>query len=475
MSRRSNVIFLFSDQHRRDAAGCYGHASVKTPNIDRLAREGTRFTRAYAASPICHPCRSAVMTGRHVHRCCAVRDGKLRLDMNLPVLGELFRRSGYVTGAFGKVHVPGEDAEHDLGFDERALRIYTPMDNDYQHAIGPDNFWKYCSYLPQYRPAGNPPQRNGLNPTNEPIDLAEEMIFDRMVAERSVEFLERHRGGPFFLWVGLEKPHNEMYAPRRFHDLYDPDRMVLPGNIWQGRDGLPDSIYDNPTFPILTREAYTDHELRCCMAAYYASVSYMDEQLGRVLDAVDRLGLGDDTLVVYSSDHGENLFNHQMVQKHCFFETAVGVPLIVRKPGLAAPGSVRGQLTNLLDLLPTFCEACDIPIPAGVDGQSLIPAIAHDRPVREAVFSEYYSAGIPERMIRTPRWKYVHSDGDRHQLYDLEADPDENHNRIDDPALATTAVELDERVRRDWAMPDTYIMRRPRGDARPGQRGAKRN
>ncbi len=229
---RPNILFLFSDQHRRDALGCAGHPHAQTPNLDRLAAGGARFTQSYAAAPICHPCRSALMTGRQVHRCRDLTTSKRLLDLTLPNLGTIFRLAGYATAAFGKVHVPGEDEEHNLGFDERALRSYTPKANDYQHTIGLENFWKYASYLPQYHPPSNPTTRNGINPANAPIELAEELIFDHMVTNRAIGFLQRHSGHrpsttddcPFFLWVGLEKPHNEMYAPKRFHDLYDPDR-----------------------------------------------------------------------------------------------------------------------------------------------------------------------------------------------------------------------------------------------------------
>ncbi len=450
-----NVLFLISDQHRFDALGCAGHPVVRTPNLDRLAASSVRFERAYAASPLCGPCRSALVTGRHVHRCGTLTHGHMRRDMGLPLLGELFRGAGYATAAFGKVHVAGETDGNDLGFDERALRIYTPMANDYQHTIGLENFYKYASYLPKYRPPDAPPPRNGINPANAPIELEEELILDRMVADRSIDFLERRGDAPFFLWVGLEKPHNEMYAPKRFHDLYDPDTIELPPDLAQPRDGFPDTIADNPEFPVLTPGAYTDRELRCAMAAYYANVSYMDEQAGRVLDALDRLGLAGRTLVVYTSDHGENLFNHGMVQKHCFFDTAVRVPLMVRRPAEPAAGAVRPQLAGLVDLFPTFADACGLAAPDGLDGRSLRPFLDDPAaPGPDAVFSEYYSAGTAERMIRTGRWKYVHSEGDRHQLYDLENDPGELTNLAADPAFAATARELDARVCGGWAMPD---------------------
>jgi len=475
MKNKPNVVFIFSDQHRRDAAGCYGHPQVLTPNLDRLAADGVRFTQAYAAAPICHPCRSALMTGRQVHRCCDLTTPKQLVDLSLPTMGSLFRDAGYVTAAFGKMHVEVEDEEHDLGFDERALRIYTPMHNDYQHTIGLEKFWQYCSYLPQYKPHPDAQPRHSYNLTNEPIQLEEELILDHMIVDRSLEFMKKVAGAgssgdtPFFLYAGLEKPHNEMYAPKRFHDLYDPAAMRLPENRHFDRSRLPDTISDNPSFPIA--DGLTDDQMRHAMAAYFANISYLDEQAGRILDALDELGLSDNTLVVYSTDHGEHLFNHQMVHKMCFFEEAVRVPLILRIPGVTEPGTTRDQFASLLDLLPTFCDACGIAPPDGLDGKSLLPAIRDNAPTRDAVFSEYYSAGIPERMVRTGRWKYVHSHGDLHQLYDLENDPHENVNLIGDPAHAAMAAELDALVCRDWVLPDMSRVPRKRGDNRQGQRG----
>ncbi len=475
-STRPNILFICSDQHRADAMGCAGHPQVETPNLNRLAATATQFIRAYAAAPICGPCRSAMLTGRTVAHCGVLTHGHMHRQMGLPTMGTVFRSAGYATAAFGKLHVAGEDDEHDLGFDERALRVYTPMKNDYQHTIGLEKFWQYCSYLPQYKPHPDARERHGYNLENKPIQLEDELILDHMVADQAIEFLQRHSDHrspitddhPFFLYVGLEKPHNEMYAPKRFHDLYDPARMTLPKNRRFDRSRLPDTICDNPDFPIA--DGLADDQMRQATAAYYANVSYMDEQAGRVLDALDDLGLRDNTIVIYSSDHGENLFNHQIVQKHCFFEESVRVPLIVRIPGVTEAGMTRTQFASLLDLLPTFCNACNIEPPQELDGQSLLPAITDNVPLHDAVFSEYYSAGIPERMIRTERWKYVHSHGDLHQLYDLENDPHENMNLIDDPAHADICKQLDTRLCRDWKIPETSTIPKRRGDSRPGQR-----
>jgi arylsulfatase A-like enzyme len=308
------------------------------------------------------------------------------------------------------------------------------------------------------------------------VDLVRDKVRDKVPASRGGTPEPRTLNTdtsvrPFFLWVGLEKPHNEMYAPKRFHDLYDPGKMQLPENRKFDRSRLPATIYDNPSFPIA--DGLTDDQMRHATAAYFANVSYMDEQAGRVLDALEDLGLSENTIVVYSTDHGEHLFNHQMVHKMCFFEEAARVPLILRIPGVTKAGTTRNQFASLLDLLPTFCDACGIVPPTGIDGKSLLPVIRDNAPLREAVFSEYYDSGVAERMIRTERWKYVHSHGDLHQLYDLENDPHENINLIDDPRHADICRELDERLCRDWVMPDMQGIPKLRGDTRPGQRCCK--
>lgn len=446
---RPNVLVVFSDQHRRDAAGCRGHPLVRTPAIDRLAGDGVCFDNAYCASPICGPCRSAVLTGRHVHRTGAYRHCHMHSPMGLPTMGTVFREAGYATAAFGKLHVKGETDENDLGFDERALRIYTPTSTDYQHAVSAEEYAEY-----------DPGGREQYNPANRAVGIREDRMLDTMATERSLDFLRRRRGEPFFLWMGLDRPHPSWRNPERFHAMYDPADMELPDDIWEERPDLPATIIENAQFPVVTREAYTDDQLRACTAAYYASVSYADDLVGRALDELDRLGLADDTVVVYASDHGENLFSHGLVHKHCFFEQAAGVPLVLRGPGVPS-GETRAAPVSLVDLLPTLTDLCGLDAPPDVDGRSLGDLLDDADATRDAAFSEFYEWGTPERMVRTGRWKYVHSHDDRCQLYDLETDPGEHVNRVDDPAYAETVARLDALVLDGWEIPDAETLAPP--------------
>jgi len=451
-----NVLFIISDQHTRAITGCYGHPMARTPNMDRLARQGVRFGHAYCPSPLCGPSRSAIMTGTHCHTCRGLTHTQPVPLADLPTLGSAFRDAGYATASIGKVHIRGEDATRDLGFDERALRYYTYQYKDYVDAVGAENVDRYNSY----RIGSGVPRRAVYNPANSGIEMDEALMYDALVVDRSIEFMRRHRGERFFLWCGREKPHPEWFAPEAYHRLYDPARVALPQTL---REGPPD-------IPAVTREKlriadrYTDEQVRGCIAAYYANVSYLDAKIGQILAALEQLGLADRTLVVYTSDHGEMLFEHGMCQKHCFYEPAVAVPLILAGAGVGPSGEVREHAVSLLDLFPTLCDLTGVEPPGGLEGTSMVDAIAaRADPDATEVFSEFYSWGAAERMVRTPRYKYVYTDGDIPQLYDVAGDPLEQTNLAADPAYNDVCERLRARVLDGWEIPDADLIRpRPR-------------
>jgi choline-sulfatase len=451
---RLNVVFIISDQHQQAATGCYGYPLVQTPNIDRLAEEGVRFTHAYCQSPLCAPSRASLLTGTHCHTCGAY-SGRVKVPIrDLPTMGTLFRDAGYVTASFGKVHVMGETRdERDLGFSERALRYYTYGGQDYVDAVGKENALKY--HPTKLGP--DQPRADWYNHKNLPVDLDEELMFDALVARRSVEFLERHRRAPFFLWAGFEKPHPDWYAPKPFHDLYDPAEIELPATLREERPALPEVSWKK----LRQAHEYSDDDARACMAAYFANVSYLDHNVGRVLDALDRLDLRRNTLVVYASDHGELLLQHGLTQKHCFYEPAVAVPLILAGPGLPA-GVARDHIVSLIDLLPTMLDLNGLDAPGSLEGESLCGVIDGSATTDgRRAFSEFYGFGTAERMIRTPRWKFALSMRRGRQLYDEHADPLETANLADDPAHRAVRDDLEARLLDGWEPPDPALIARP--------------
>jgi choline-sulfatase len=443
-----NVLFVISDQHRRDITGCYGNGIIATPAIDSLATRGVLFDDAFCPSPLCLPSRSALITGQWPHTCGGVRHGQEAGIHDVPTMGSVFRDAGYAPAAFGKMHVPGESPERDFGFDDRALRIYTYDWQDYIDAIGADNVDRYATY----RTGATCEQRNHYNPENVPVDLADDLMYDAMVVDLTEAFLREHRNDRFFAWVGLEKPHPQWYAPARFHALYDPADMPLPETLYDTLTDVPDTV--NLLRSWVPPDTIGEAGVRGAIAAYYANVAYLDSQIARLLRNLDDLGLTENTIVVYTSDHGDNLFEHGLLQKHCFYEGSVRVPLIVAGPGLPQQQR-RSQLASLIDLFPTLLDLNGLEQPAGLEGVSLGPAITRDAVVdRDAVFSEFYDGGPAERMIRTERWKYIHTEGDICQLYDLQSDPLERTNLIGDPQYAAVCRDLEARVLADWQIPD---------------------
>ncbi len=440
-----NLIFILSDQHKRDVAGCYGHPVVRTPNFDRFAERGTTFTQAYCQSPLCGPSRGSLITGMHCHTAGAFTQyTPIRTDA--ATLGSVFRDAGYETAAFGKMHVIGETDDRDLGFTHRGLRYYTYDLRDYIQAVGEEKANRYRSPYQEFR-------RESYNPTNRPLDLEDADVFDKLVVDRAIEFLQGAGPDRFFLFVGLEKPHPSWYAPKEYHDLYSPADAVVPEDYNQPLENVPDSMIKRQKY--LESHTYSEEEVRNCIAAYYANVSYLDSEFGRLLSAIERLKLNENTLIVYTTDHGEILFEHGWVQKHCFFESAVTVPLILANSSILAAGKNQDGIVSLLDLFPTLMDLFGLDRPSGLEGESLIPLIQGASDISErAAYSEYYWTCDPSRMIRTPGWKYIYTQGELPQLYDMKNDPGERQNLATVIGYEDKCKELEQRVMAGWEIPD---------------------
>ncbi len=460
--RPMNVLLIISDQHRQDASGCYGNSLVKTPNIDALARSGIRFENAYCPQPLCGPSRGCMLTGTYSHTCNMYTHGPESVLPRMPTMGTLFREAGYRTAAFGKVHVKGEQrGGRDLGFDLRALRYYTYKYQDYIDSVGVDSVDKYAPHRPG-SPYNSPGYAGRYNPHGRPCMLDEDLMYDNLATDRVIGFLHQKRDKPFMLWCGLEKPHPEWSAPARFHRMYHPDDMEVPSTYWEERHDLPpimnrrfrpSSCEPFGAFVSEKRLSQTAQEslVRGAIASYYATISYLDWNIGRILDCLEQQGLRENTLVIYTTDHGENLFEHGLVQKHGFYEGAVRVPLIFSHPSLDQ-GASRLKITNLTDILPTMLALCDLQCPESIEGESRVAELHGTSDAFEGMaISDFYSFGIPERMIRTPEWKYIYSHGDGDQLYDMRNDPGETVNRVAASEYAATRNELRQRLLASWS------------------------
>ena len=463
-AERPNILVICTDQQRYDAAGCYGNPHIQTPTIDALAGEGVLFERCYVQSPVCAPSRASYLTGQYVRT-----HGLWGNGVSLPTYQPLFTRAladgGYDCGLIGKMHLAAAfggrtEPRYDDGF-----RVYQ-WSHDPSHRA-PDN--QYHRWLEQRFPALYG-RAMAAAASGEPgpvtfDDMPTEAHSSRWTGEQAIAFLESARdpAKPFFLQVNFYDPHHPFVAPKEYLDRYDPES--IPGPI-----GAPGELDGKPP---IQREAsaesyagyargyatYSLDEIRRIRRAYYAMVTLIDDETRRILDRLDGLGLADDTVVVFTSDHGEMLGDHELLLKGpLMYEGAVRVPLILRWPGRLPAGERRSELVEWIDLGATFLGLAGLPPLPANQGRDLLPLARGDAGAEPQGWAlcEYLNSGHPYdppvllTMLRRGPYKLVVQHGppatDRPrtgELYDLDADPDELRNRWDDPELATTRIELE--------------------------------
>jgi choline-sulfatase len=431
MLDEKNVLLIMSDEHRPDALSVAGHDVVETPVLDELARSGTRFTDAYCPSPLCAPCRASFATGRYVHEVSAW-DNAASYDGSTPSWPEHFSDDGVSTASVGKTDFrPGVRV-----FDEQI---------EPGHREDPDLNGLYRD-PPNVRESGRD-RITKAGPTEEP-DWHEQD--DEQYTEAAIEWLSARADedgvDPWVLSLNYILPHFPLTAEREYYEQYPESSVDLP--------------YDNPAaddHPIV--EELRDHfdgreideeTLRRARSAYYALCTRLDENVGRVLDALDRFGLAEDTLVVYTSDHGEMLGDHECWWKCTMYEQSVGVPLIARGPNVAE-NEVVERPVSILDLIPTMADATGVAYDSTWRGESLTPILrGEDDPNPDrTVFSEYHSHGTSYGafMIRQNEYKYVYYPENPDQLFDLEADPREMTNLADDPEFRNVRKRLENELR----------------------------
>jgi len=422
-----NIVLLIGDDHPYYVTGCYGNPLARTPNIDRLAAAGMRFDAAYCNSPMCTSSRQSMLCGRYP-RATGVMCLTDRLEEREVTLAEHLRAFGYRTGAFGKMHF-NSDLTH--GFEAALTERGSWKSREQRHppAPLPDGL----AVLPAWRPFKDP-ARVWLNAMYLPYPRREADMESRFYADRAIEFIEAHRNEPFFVEVGFREPHSPFWFPIEYRGLFDPSKMPVP-------EPGPE---DAPQIPLIFRDL-SRADKQGIIASAYTSAAFLDANVGRVADAVRRLGLADRTLIVYLSDNGYHLGHHGRFEKHSFFERAVRCPLIMVLPGRIRPGSSSASLVEFVDLFPTILDLAGLPPPAGVrlHGRSLV-ALLHDpgAELRDAAFSEY--AHSEEAMVRTREFKLIYHAGKRERddgyadgrppggrnvrLYDLRTDPEEFEN-----------------------------------------------
>lgn len=444
-SDKLNVLFIASDDLNCDL-GSYGHELVQSPNIDRLAKRGVRFERAYCQYPVCNPSRSSFMTGCYPDQTGVLSNGgNFRLKIpDVVTMPQMFQQNGYFVARIGKIFHYGvpiqigtngedDDASWQLVVNPRGIDREV---HDRIHTLEPGRFGGTLSWLK--------------------IDSRDDQHTDGIGATEAIRLLDEHHpkktGRPFFLAVGFFRPHTPYVAPTHWFDRYPLDRIhpviEKPGD----RDDIPvAALADRPKQRELTMPQRKE-----IVQAYYASISLMDAQVGRLLDALDRLDLSKNTIVVFVSDHGYHLGHHGLWQKGDLFEGSCRVPMIVSTPGMETAGKSTGAVAELVDLYPTLAELCELEVPKHVKGASLVPALQNVLHTgKESALSEAWSRAprmhaslrgkkILGYSIRTARFRYTEwGDGEfGAELYDYNVDPKEFTNLIDDPAHTQTVSRM---------------------------------
>lgn len=462
LKRRPNILWICTDQQRYDTIGALGNDDVSTPNLDRLTREGLAFERAYCQSPICTPSRASFLTGMYPSSIRVNRNGNPDFPDFPPLISKTLADAGYTCGLIGKLHLSSAygrmEARADDGY------------STWQYSHAPRDDWEQGhDYADWVRSKGADLGLLNQDPAGVPAELRQ----TTWCAEKTIEFIEANRSRPWFASVNIYDPHPPFNPPAAYRDLFDPKDVKPPifrtSDLAQQRklatvDFQSDArdpaeldikspiLPQSPTRFLVEADTDGERDALTLIAAYYAMIKLIDDQAGRILAALDASGQREDTIVIFTSDHGEALGDHGLILKGCrFYEGLVRVPLIWSWPGAFEADKRSPALVELTDIAPTLLEVCGLPAPDYLTGRSLLPLLTGQQPPemhRDFVRSEYIDAlDLPDGTVATMyfdgRYKLVcYHNNALGELYDLEADPQEFVDLWDDAAYQALKGEL---------------------------------
>ena len=439
-SKGPNVLVIMADD-LNDDMGTFGDPIVKTPNIDRLASRGVRFDRAYTQFPLCSPSRVSLLTGLRPDT-TGVHDLVTDFRTVLPdvlTLPQLFKRNGYLTARVGKIYHYGNPGQIGTsGLDDPASwdQFVNPRGIDKDEETVLTNL--------------TPGRQLGSALAYYASPAPDEAHTDGKVASEVIALLEKNKDRPFFIGAGFYRPHCPFIAPKKYFDLYPIQKIRLPATAG---DPLTDPLARWFTSP--AHWGVDPEGQREAIRAYYASITFLDANVGRVLDALDRLKLTDNTIIVFMSDHGYFLGERGQWMKQSLFDRSARTPLIMAGPGVTARNRSTSRIVEFLDIYPTVADLARLPAPAGLHGRSLTPLLRNPNTEWPHAALTQVRRGAPPSTfmgysVRTEKWRYTEwDDGERGvELYDEASDPDEMRNLAADPKHSKTVAEMRELLRR---------------------------
>ena len=470
-----NVLFIIVDDLRPEL-GCYGVRHMHSPNIDRLAARGLLFERAYCQVALCNPSRSSLLTGRRPDA-TQVLDNGAHFRAALPdalTLPQFFKDHGWHAQGFGKFFHPGcedppswsaphWDAQHG-DEDATGAALVEVMKSYY----GPSGREQVEAVAKRAIDSGKKlealKRRDLLGPATEAPDVPDDELVDGQTAAHAIETMRTLRDRPFFLAVGFLKPHLPFVAPKKYWELYPPEQIQFTAST-APKDAPACALHDwselRANLDIPKTGPLSDAQARHLVRGYAAATSYTDAQVGRVLDELDRLGLRENTIVVFLGDHGWHLGEHGMWCKHSNFEVATRAPLIIAAPGMPSAGQHTRALVEFVDIYPTLAHLCGLPVPAHAEGASFAPLLSNpELPWKQAAFSQYRRPAPGKnafvgRSIRTDRWRYTEWTDAKGEpagleLYDEKNDPAEDTNLATQPAGQAAIKDLAKQLHDGW-------------------------
>lgn len=441
--KKYNVLFIIADDLTATALSSYENQAGFSPNIDKLATEGTRYTRVYSQYPVCGPSRASLMFGYYPTATTTYGyvSGRENVGPDRKSWSQLFKENGYYTARVSKIYhmgVPIDIETGSNGQDDPAS--WTERFN----SQGPE--WKAEgeAELVQNNPYGDKPRKGGNVMTIVKAEGDDLVHSDGKTAEKAMELIKKHKDEPFFLAVGFVRPHVPFVAPKNYFEPFPYQQIVMPPKVENDWDDIPERGINYVTS---VNGQMSEVQEQKAVAAYYASVSYMDAQVGKVLNTLKKEGLEDNTIVIFTSDHGFHLGEHCFWMKVSLHEESVRVPLIIKVPGKAP--SVCSSFTELLDLYPTVAELAGLKPSGHLQGKNIAKTL--DDPtyaVRDMAFSVTQNG--KSFLIRTEKWAYIQYDedaGSGMELYDMDHDPKQYNNLAQNPHYNSIVEQMQGRLR----------------------------